>query len=265
LRNCPDLHRSKARDRRATPRRPERGISPARETGREPARRGGGGDRCLRLIFVFAILAETEISHGHFQAQCERIEGPGRRSARPLTQPAVLITKHGRPRNVVLSCDESERLRARDRRAVRAEDLTDEDIAALEASEMAPGVRSISTPSSRRNEPGAEGRLAAELRLSVGRRPSARRGRGVKYRPCAVVPIRKPRSRFQRWPRRVSPSAPGSSAARPLAGPDLRSAAGRTPPSIWYGPLPPKLATAARQKPLGYARACRLGRVPRTE
>ncbi len=57
---------------------------------------------------------------------------------RSLSQP-VLITKHGRPRNVVLSYDEYERLRARDRRAVRAEDLTDEDIAALEASEMAPG------------------------------------------------------------------------------------------------------------------------------
>ena len=57
---------------------------------------------------------------------------------RSLSQP-VLITKHGRPRNVVLSYDEYERLRARDRRAVRAEDLTDEDIAALEASEMGPG------------------------------------------------------------------------------------------------------------------------------
>jgi prevent-host-death family protein len=57
---------------------------------------------------------------------------------RSLSQP-VLITKHGRPRNVVLSYDEYERLRARDRRAVRAEDLTDEDIAALEASEMGSG------------------------------------------------------------------------------------------------------------------------------
>ena len=57
---------------------------------------------------------------------------------RSLSQP-VLITKHGRPRNVVLSYDEYERLRARDRRAVRAENLTDEDIAAIEASEMAPG------------------------------------------------------------------------------------------------------------------------------
>ena len=61
---------------------------------------------------------------------------------RSLSQP-VLITKHGRPRNVVLSYDEYERLRARDRRAVRAEDLTDEDIAAIEASEMGPGYEHL--------------------------------------------------------------------------------------------------------------------------
>jgi prevent-host-death family protein len=61
---------------------------------------------------------------------------------RSLRQP-VLITKHGRPRNVVLSYDEYERLRARDRRAVRAEDLTDEDIAAIEASEMGPGYEHL--------------------------------------------------------------------------------------------------------------------------
>jgi len=61
---------------------------------------------------------------------------------RSLKQP-VLITKHGRPRNVVLSYEEYERLRDRDRRAVRAEDLTDEDIDALEASEMAPGYEHL--------------------------------------------------------------------------------------------------------------------------
>jgi prevent-host-death family protein len=61
---------------------------------------------------------------------------------RSLKQP-VLITKHGRPRNVVLSYEEYERLRDRDRRAVRAEDLTDEDIAALEASEMAQGYEHL--------------------------------------------------------------------------------------------------------------------------
>ena len=61
---------------------------------------------------------------------------------RALSQP-VLITKHGRPRNVVLSYDEYQRLRERDRRAVRAEHLTDDDIAALETSEMAPGYEHL--------------------------------------------------------------------------------------------------------------------------
>ncbi len=61
---------------------------------------------------------------------------------RSLSQP-VLITKHGRPRNVVLSYEEYQRLRARDRRAVRAEDLTEEDIAAIEASEVAPGFERL--------------------------------------------------------------------------------------------------------------------------
>jgi len=48
-------------------------------------------------------------------------------------------------------------------------------------------------------------------------------------------------------------------------GPDLRNAGGRIPPSVWYGPLPPKLATMAREKLLGFAKAGRLRRVPRTE
>jgi hypothetical protein len=48
-------------------------------------------------------------------------------------------------------------------------------------------------------------------------------------------------------------------------GPDLRAVPGRTPSGIWFGPLPPKLAKAAREKLLGYARAGRLRGVPRTE
>ncbi|GLS37187.1 hypothetical protein GCM10010869_27800 [Mesorhizobium tianshanense] len=77
-------------------------------------------------------MATVTLSAGEFQ---DRV---GEALDRSLSQP-VLITKHGRPRKVVLSYDEYERLRARDRRVVRAEDLTDEDIAAIEASEMAPG------------------------------------------------------------------------------------------------------------------------------
>ena len=81
-------------------------------------------------------MATVTLSASEFQ---DRV---GEALDRSLSQP-VLITKHGRPRNVVLSYDEYERLRARDRRAVRAEDLTDEDITALEASEMAPGYEHL--------------------------------------------------------------------------------------------------------------------------
>lgn len=81
-------------------------------------------------------MATVTLSASEFQ---DRV---GEALDRSLSQP-VLITKHGRPRNVVLSYDEYERLRARDRRAVRAEDLTDEDIAAVEASEMAPGYEHL--------------------------------------------------------------------------------------------------------------------------
>jgi prevent-host-death family protein len=81
-------------------------------------------------------MATVTLSASEFQ---DRV---GEALDRSLSQP-VLITKHGRPRNVVLSYDEYERLRARDRRAVRAEDLPDEDIAALETSEMAPGYEHL--------------------------------------------------------------------------------------------------------------------------
>jgi prevent-host-death family protein len=81
-------------------------------------------------------MATVTLSASEFQ---DRV---GEALDRSLSQP-VLITKHGRPRNVVLSYDEYERLSSRDRRAVRAQDLTDEDIAALEASEMAPGYEHL--------------------------------------------------------------------------------------------------------------------------
>lgn len=51
----------------------------------------------------------------------------------------VIITKNGRPRTVLLAYDDFVRLSKRDRRVQRTADLTDEDIAAIEASQMAPG------------------------------------------------------------------------------------------------------------------------------
>ena len=57
---------------------------------------------------------------------------------RSLSQP-VVITKHGRPRNVVLSYSEYERLSARDRRVALLEDWTAEDVASLAEARMEPG------------------------------------------------------------------------------------------------------------------------------
>ena len=80
---------------------------------------------------------------------------------RSLKQP-VLITKHGRPRNVVLSYDEYERLRARDRRAVRRRTSPPRTSPRSRRARWGRDM-SISTPNSRRNDPRAEGRLAALL------------------------------------------------------------------------------------------------------
>lgn len=45
----------------------------------------------------------------------------------------VVVTKNGRPRNVLLSVEEYERLKRRDRQAFRAEDTPEEFIADMEA------------------------------------------------------------------------------------------------------------------------------------
>lgn len=48
-----------------------------------------------------------------------------------LTQP-VAVTHNGRERTVLISVEEYERLKRRDRVVLRLEDFTDEDLAALE-------------------------------------------------------------------------------------------------------------------------------------
>jgi prevent-host-death family protein len=48
-----------------------------------------------------------------------------------LSEP-VTITRNGRPRLVLISADEYERLKRRDRRAFLAEEMSDEDLALLE-------------------------------------------------------------------------------------------------------------------------------------
>lgn len=51
----------------------------------------------------------------------------------------VVVTRHGRPSRVLLDIEEYERLKRGDtRQAIGPEDVTDEELAALEASEMDP-------------------------------------------------------------------------------------------------------------------------------
>jgi prevent-host-death family protein len=55
----------------------------------------------------------------------------GRYQDLALTQP-VTVTRNGRERTVLISAEEYQRLRRRDRRVMGLEDFTDEDIAAIE-------------------------------------------------------------------------------------------------------------------------------------
>ena len=55
----------------------------------------------------------------------------------------VIITKNGRPRTVLMAYEDFLRLSKRDRRVQRTVDLTDEEIAAVEASTMAPGFEPL--------------------------------------------------------------------------------------------------------------------------
>jgi prevent-host-death family protein len=57
---------------------------------------------------------------------------------RALSQ-TVIVTKHGKPKHVVLSYDAYERLMARDRRIIRPDDWREEDLRALDSLAMEPG------------------------------------------------------------------------------------------------------------------------------
>ncbi len=65
----------------------------------------------------------------------EFIKGYGTLADKALTEP-VTITKNGRDRLVLVSVDEYERLRRRDRRTFRTEDLSEADIALIAKSEV---------------------------------------------------------------------------------------------------------------------------------
>lgn len=58
----------------------------------------------------------------------------GRYQDLAMTQP-VVVTRNGRERTVTVSIEEYRRLKRRDREVLGLEDFTEEDIAAIEASE----------------------------------------------------------------------------------------------------------------------------------
>ncbi|HTX50069.1 MAG TPA: type II toxin-antitoxin system Phd/YefM family antitoxin [Caulobacteraceae bacterium] len=58
----------------------------------------------------------------------------------------VIITKNGRPRTVLMGYEDFVRLSKRDRRVQRTVDLTDAEIAAVEASEMTPEPDHLNVP-----------------------------------------------------------------------------------------------------------------------
>ncbi len=65
------------------------------------------------------------------------IKNYGTLADRALQEP-VTITKNGRDRLVVISAEEYTRLKRRDRRVVKLEDYTDEEMALIAATEPAP-------------------------------------------------------------------------------------------------------------------------------
>lgn len=76
-------------------------------------------------------MAQVRVSTAEF------IKNYGNFADQALREP-VTITKNGRDRLVMLSADEFARLSRRDRRVVRLEDFTEEEMAAIGASEAKP-------------------------------------------------------------------------------------------------------------------------------
>lgn len=66
----------------------------------------------------------------------------GRIRSLALREP-VAVTNHGREDLVVLSAHEYERLKRRDRQALRASDMTDADLALLDAAEIPAEARAF--------------------------------------------------------------------------------------------------------------------------
>lgn len=73
----------------------------------------------------------VKISSAEFQKNFGRYQDVA------LKEP-VTVTRNGRDRTVLLSIEEYERLKRRDRRVMSLDDFTDEDIAAIEQAQVPP-------------------------------------------------------------------------------------------------------------------------------
>ena len=86
----------------------------------------------------------ARVPASEFQREFGRLRGVAHREA-------VIVTSHGRDDVVLLSAEEYQRLRSLDRRAMHVSELTDEDLAALDAVKIAGAKRKLFLP--RRNTP----------------------------------------------------------------------------------------------------------------
>jgi prevent-host-death family protein len=76
-------------------------------------------------------MAMVKISSAEFQKNFGRYQDVA------LKEP-VTVTRNGRDRTVLLSIEEYERLKRRDRRVMSLDDFTEEDIAAIEQAQVPP-------------------------------------------------------------------------------------------------------------------------------
>jgi prevent-host-death family protein len=78
---------------------------------------------------LFLVTPMARVPASEFQREFGRLRGVAHREA-------VIVTSHGRDDVVLLSAEEYQRLRSLDRRAMHVSELSDEDLAALDAVEI---------------------------------------------------------------------------------------------------------------------------------
>jgi hypothetical protein len=183
----------------------------------DPARAGRhakihAGPRCTawRRLRIIHTMCVTHI-HGGWWCGCRQrtsSKSCGNLADKALTWP-VTITQNGRDRRVVMAVAEYERLKRRDRRARRAEDLTDEAIALIAAAEVPAEYAYLDDePHSRRQAP-VRGIVLGNLLV-----PARATGQAAKCkRPRTEARDRRLKASTEDRRLPISATAPGSPAA----------------------------------------------------